>query len=202
MSLLTHELGSWRNRLARSTPNPSCCRWNGRRCRWSWATSGLASSWRRQPTPMPGTMRWVGCLHMAWEHWPVPEHVESIYSSGLVWFRDVLWFAVVCPRMCIVTLFFGVKLNWKVHSRNKPGVLHLLMDTVFRAGLQWMWNAFTVFAFTAGVGVELPAPAHLQNCSAGPLSVPCTNLLMCTGVWAWSLVRFTDWWSDHCILLA
>lgn len=30
-----------------------------------------------------------------------------------------------------------------------------------------------MFAFTAGVGVELPAPTHPQNCSAGPLSVHC-----------------------------
>lgn len=49
---------------------------------------------------------------MAWEHWPRPEHSESIYISGLVWFRDVLWFAVGF-RMCVV----------KVHSSSKPGVL-------------------------------------------------------------------------------
>lgn len=45
-----------------------------------------------------------GMSVMAWEHWPRPEHLESIYISGLVWFRNVLWFAVVF-RMCVVTLF-------------------------------------------------------------------------------------------------
>lgn len=95
----------------------------------------------------------------------------------------VLWFAVVCLRMCIVN-FFWTKVNWKMQSRSKPSVLQLIMDTVFRARLQQIcskcsWNAF---GFTANV-VVVSSSQHQLLCSTDTLAVHCTNLLMYTRVW-------------------
>lgn len=100
----------------------------------------------------------------------------------------VLWFAVVCLRMCIVN-FFWTKLNWKMQSRSKPSVLQLIMDTVFRARLQQIcskcsWNVFTAFGFTANVLVVwVSCSQHQLLCSTDTLAVHCTNLLTYTRVW-------------------